>query len=552
MNLEEYPAFRLGRRSRRPELRYTRSRTENGRIVEQLWVVRGAEGLGLPGPFEQDLYVALLVLFTEQGLPGDGRIRFTRNHIAGLMGISNSGRGYELIEQGLSRLAAATVHTEHAFYRPGPLAPTPGAPGAARRSGPAERLSLDFHILEEVRVYERNAPLFDDAPDESLGDVEDTAGHPNPRRREPRVERARPFELSMARLGLPLVQSYERRYTKPLDASFYFSLERPLSKRLYRYVDKVRNGRGSFEIGLRALADVLGLEYRYPSDIKDGLAGAHAELRARGYLLDAQYAPLATGAGEKVGYTFRALPSRGATDATPDGPATFVPAPGGSTGPASTAPAAKPEEAAPSSPPPLQLALEALGVSSRRAASLVSAFPAAHIQERIDHVHALRRDSRAQPLRNPGGYLVKAIEDGYTVTGAMPPPSQPVLAVVPQQAPETITPETVAPPAALPPGLWGELAGALRERLSAATYAAWVLPVHGEPCESPPDSARAMRLVVPSSFAYERWRRDPLAHALAGAAGDLRIQVTVEVAAAPPENVGHESSSARTTGANAT
>src|SRR5918995_450611 len=108
MNLEEYPAFRLGRRSKRPELRYLRSRTDaEGRAVEQVWVVRGAEGLGLPGPFEQDLYVALLVLFTEQGLPADGRIRFTRNRVAQLMGCSNSGRGYELLEQGLSRLAGA-------------------------------------------------------------------------------------------------------------------------------------------------------------------------------------------------------------------------------------------------------------------------------------------------------------------------------------------------------------------------------------------------------------------------------------------------------------
>src|SRR2546430_17428799 len=73
MNLEEYPAFRLGRRSKRPELQYVRTRTEpDGRTFSQTWTVRGAEGLGLPGPFEQDLYVALLVLFTEQGLPADG------------------------------------------------------------------------------------------------------------------------------------------------------------------------------------------------------------------------------------------------------------------------------------------------------------------------------------------------------------------------------------------------------------------------------------------------------------------------------------------------
>ena len=146
MNLEEYPAFRLGRRSKRPELRYVRSRTDaEGRAVEQVWVVRGAEGLGLPGPFEQDLYVALLVLFTEQGLPADGRIRFTRNRIAQLMDISNSGRGYELIEQGLRRLAGASVHSEHSFYKPGIRVPGPraepvpkGSPRpAVQRGGPA-------------------------------------------------------------------------------------------------------------------------------------------------------------------------------------------------------------------------------------------------------------------------------------------------------------------------------------------------------------------------------------------------------------------------------
>src|SRR5581483_9226192 len=103
------------------------------------------------------------------------------------------------------------------------------------RSGPVERLSVDFHILEEVRVYERAGT----APngEEGSGQVVE----------RPRVEHGRPFELSVARLGLPLVESYERRYTKALDASFYFSLSRPLSKRLYRYLDKVRNGRSSFE-----------------------------------------------------------------------------------------------------------------------------------------------------------------------------------------------------------------------------------------------------------------------------------------------------------------
>src|SRR5688500_1488382 len=395
MNLEEYPAFRLGRRSKRPELRYVRSRTDaEGRAVEQVWVVRGAEGLGLPGPFEQDLYVALLVLFTEQGLAADGRIRFTRNRIAQLMEISNSGRGYELIEQGLRRLAGASVHSEHSFYKPGVLVPGPrpesttkGAPRpAVQRGGPAERLSLDFHILEEVRVYERSTPLF-------LEDADPAK----------RVDRAKPFELSVARLGQPLVQSYERRYTKTLDASFYFSLKGPLAKRLYRYVDKVRNGRGSFEIGLRALGDVLGLEYRYPSDIKDGLTEAHAELRARDYLSDVHLAPLAGGpnAGEKVVYAFNpAFDLRGKKRVTGSAPAS-------ETRTAVEAPHQTAEV------PPLQLALEAFGVSAKRAAALVEQFPEEHIATRLEYVRARSKDQKAAPLRNPAGYLAKAIEDGF-------------------------------------------------------------------------------------------------------------------------------------------
>ena len=274
MNLEEFPAFRLGRRSRRTELRYVRSRpAADGQVLEQTWTVRGAEGLGLPGPFEQDLYVSLMLLFTEQGLPDDGRIRFTRNRLAQVLGISNSGRGYELIEQGLARLAGATVQTEHLFVRPSPLGP------GRERTGPIERLSLTFHVLEEVRVYERAAVATArriaalDAADEEAG----LAG---------RIEPARPFEVSVARLGAPLVQGFERRYTKGLDTTFYFQLGGPLSRRLYRYLDKVRNGRGSFEIGLRSLGDVIGLEYRYPSDIKVGLAESHDELRASGYLAD--------------------------------------------------------------------------------------------------------------------------------------------------------------------------------------------------------------------------------------------------------------------------
>jgi hypothetical protein len=479
MNLEEFPAFRLGRRSRRTELRYVRSRpAADGQVLEQTWTVRGAEGLGLPGPFEQDLYVGLMLLFTEQGLPDDGRIRFTRNRLAQVLGISNSGRGYELIEQGLARLAGATVQTEHLFVRPSPLGPR------RERTGPIERMSLTFHVLEEVRVYERAAVATArriaalDADDEEAG----LAG---------RIEPARPFEVSVARLGAPLVQGFERRYTKGLDTTFYFQLGGPLSRRLYRYLDKVRNGRGSFEIGLRSLGDVIGLEYRYPSDIKVGLAESHDELRASGYLAGVQYLPMAggPGAGEKVAYAFDpAFDSRprrraGSTgplpgvieasrtaptslapvdaDATPIPDASLMPdapvthetssVPAGSvlaridaqeaTSPTSEAVTSirigHPNAvgaSVPESVPEVDdeasarvATLESFGVTSARARQFVMTYPGPHIDAQVaalrDRIERAKSGhGRTTAPRNPAGYLAQSIIDGFATPAARPLP----------------------------------------------------------------------------------------------------------------------------------
>jgi hypothetical protein len=553
MNLEEYPAFRLGRRSRRTELRYTRTRTDGeGRTLEQVWVVRGVEGLGLPGPFEQDLYVALLVLFTEQGLPPDGRIRFTRNRLAQVMGCSNSGRGYELLEQGLSRLAGATVHTEHAFYRPGAIGPK------GERNGPAERLSLDFHILEEVRVYERRS-FVEVAPQGAEGDGGAPVGA--------RVERGRPLELSVARLGQPLVQSYERRYTKGLDATFFFTLERPLAKRLYRYLDKVRNGRGGFEIGLLALADVLGLEYRYPSDVKDGLAEAHAELQTTGYLAGASYAPLAGGprAGEKVVYAVQPAFDRRPRRRAGSVPATVYPeltaepaAPGpGAEPPPLEAPGlevlasspqtpALPAPVTPAAISPLQEELERFGVTPARAARLVETYPEGQVAACLDYVRGLLRRPGGTTLTNPAGYLARAIEQGY----ALPAPgAAPALAPAPAPAETPVPPPvSAAPPPAPAPApeppseeevdesTWGRLTAALKARLSAATYAAWVRPAAPASGEGETAGSAETRLTVllPSAYALDRWRRPPLAGALQEAAGALGLNVVLELKPALP------------------
>jgi hypothetical protein len=90
--------------------------------------------------------------------------------------------------------------------------------------------------------------------------------------------------------------------------------------------------------------------------------------------------------------------------------------------------------------------------------------------------------------------------------------------------------------------MWGQLAAALKERLSAATYAAWILPAHPQAPEGPPrpwgpgggSERRTLTLLLPSAFALDRWRRPPIAPALAAAAASLDVSVTLDLAPAPP------------------
>jgi hypothetical protein len=302
--------------------------------------------------------------------------------------------------------------------------------------------------------------------------------------------------------------------------------------------------------------------------VKDGLTEAHAELQTTGYLAGAAYAPLAGGprAGEKVVYAVQpafdrrprrragslaephrpdaALAAGEAAAPEPPEPPTLATFPTRGVAGAGDTPAAPP----PPAPSPVLAELVAFGVSPARAAALVAGYPEAHITSRLAYVRELLRRPGATPVKNPAGYLARAIEQGYALPdrAPAPPPAPPP----PPHAPE---PAPAAPAASAPPATadapratetpaavaddtpWGRLAAALKERLSAASYAAWVLPAGpagpAADGESPgSDAAPDAPLVVllPSAFALDRWRRPPLAPALRDAAASLGLTVVLE------------------------
>jgi hypothetical protein len=240
-NFEEHPYFRVGdRNAGTGVLTYENElRTRDGHVLRQSWTVRAAHGRGLPGRFDQDVYVALLQMIDDKGLPEDGWLSFSLYELVELMGRKHSGRDYRQVRESLRRLATTSIESDNAFYH----------------RGWKEYISDTFSLLSEVKLSEYE---------------------------DPKVERT---DRNRVLLSQYFVDSYKANYLKNIDVEFYWSLASPIAKRLYRLVDKKRNGRRLWEAELFLLKDRIPLsDYKYVSKIKEKLAPAHDELRNKGFL----------------------------------------------------------------------------------------------------------------------------------------------------------------------------------------------------------------------------------------------------------------------------
>ena len=256
-NFEEHPYFRVGdRNASTGVLRYENElRTRDGHILRQSWTVRAVHGRGLPGRFDQDVYVALLQMIDDKGLPDDGWLSFSLYELVELMGRKHSGRDYRQVRESLRRLAMTSIESDNAFYH----------------RGWKEYISDTFSLLSEVKLSEHEDP------------------------KGGRADRNRVL------LSQYFVDSYKANYLKSIDVEFYWSLSSPIAKRLYRLVDKKRNGRRLWEAELFSLKDRIPLsDYKYASKIKEKLAPAHTELIEKDFLKGVTYRK--SGANEFASY----------------------------------------------------------------------------------------------------------------------------------------------------------------------------------------------------------------------------------------------------------
>src|SRR5919206_3744679 len=118
-NLEEYPLFAVKTRNRKEDqLIFERRRQgEGGAELVQRWEVEPPAKLGMPGPLDQDVYLAVLQLLELRGgMPRNGELDFSLYELRDILGWSSSGNTYEKIRQSLRRISSTTLTSENAFY----------------------------------------------------------------------------------------------------------------------------------------------------------------------------------------------------------------------------------------------------------------------------------------------------------------------------------------------------------------------------------------------------------------------------------------------------
>ena len=242
-NIEEWPVFQLGRSKSNSVMVEWTVQGEDGNSLKQKMEVSAPGKYRLPGRFDYDVYSAVLELLEVRGgMPEDGTLRFSLHELILLMDLEPSGRTYEEVRRSLRRIAATVLESDNAFWSNG-----------QRR-----------HISDTFRLWD---VTFDSVADRNgLG------------------------SRHQIEFGKLFRRSFEEHYLRGLDIEFFWKLDSPVAKRLYRLVDLKRAGSAAWTVDLFELQKHIPLgPYAYVSKIKEKLKAAHKELIERGFLSRVAY-----------------------------------------------------------------------------------------------------------------------------------------------------------------------------------------------------------------------------------------------------------------------
>ncbi|MDX1929411.1 MAG: replication initiator protein A [Pirellulaceae bacterium] len=211
MNLAEFPLSVIGKRApgNLKTLHFEDEVWDRSleQYVPRRLTITGSDLLGLPNSLDDEVLLGCVQL-TKEACFADRKVRFTRYELMELIGWTRDGRNYQRISESLDRWAGTLIISEKAYW---------------------DKLNQcwvkdTFHILDRV--------ILSDREDSAIG------------------KRKRSAFI----WGDFMWQSFRAGNLKTIDYSFWRSLDSPVSKRLYRLLDKRFHKRKVVSFDLRRLA----------------------------------------------------------------------------------------------------------------------------------------------------------------------------------------------------------------------------------------------------------------------------------------------------------
>lgn len=352
MNLAEFPFTLLSHRTSENQKTIEidqKIRDRNGRIINQKWIVTGSDKFGLPLAADNDIYLALMQIFKENGFESR-QVYFTRYQLLKTMDQIPSKQTYKMVERALDRMISVTVKSENAFWD----------------NRAKTYVTKAFHLFDSYDLYDERNRNYD------------------------YIQPGLP--LSNVVMSEFLFNSIKSSYIKSLDIGFYFTLQTPLTRRLYRFLDKKKYHKNVYEIDIMSLSSLMPLHDPYLSQIKRRLEKAHQELIDKGYLKNVVYNKNQGSGQEIVVYVFEdsSLPVQ------PELNLEFNILDSENT----------------------NIILQKLidrGITRAVAQQLTTNYSAEQIENQIEAFDWLTTKKSPLLERNPAGFLRKAIEENYQV-----------------------------------------------------------------------------------------------------------------------------------------
>ena len=215
-----------------------------GSIVPKKVTIRTSSRNGFPTPKEDELLIGLMLLCRLENNFTEPSVQFRISDLLRLLGWADNGRSRRQLRDGLDRLAGVKLKFENSW-----------------KSSEGREYEREF-VTGILDSYDLNS-----SKDGETGKR----------------------ELTKIQWSAEFYADIRRGNVRELDTTEYFALRLPLSRRLFRFLDKHLEADKPFEMNLKTFAAHLGIsESRHIGKIRERLKRPIDELEQRGTLIQPQ------------------------------------------------------------------------------------------------------------------------------------------------------------------------------------------------------------------------------------------------------------------------